>query len=159
MLAECAAVCLASTGHGDGAVLSLTGLHERRCRIDRIPVTDQMARAYADLQEATEYGASGLAALVVECTEKHTIYERSPKDGGGFDYYLVPMDAATTDDDNFLAEATARLEVSGILHGDPAAVDDRVVEKVVRIKARQHALPAYVVVIAFACLCGKMVAA
>lgn len=68
------------------------------------------------MQEATEYGACGIAALSMETCEGLTIYERAAKGGGGFDYSPSPLEDKTeTVFDNFLASATAALEVFGLL--------------------------------------------
>ena len=94
-----------------------------------------MRRTYADLQEATEYGACGIAVLVMESCERLTILERASKGNGGFDYYLAPVsDEADTDHGNFFGSATATLEVSGILEGTEVDIQYRLNEKLGKSK-------------------------
>ncbi len=115
-----------------------------------------MRRAYGDLQEATEYGASGLALLIVESCEGLTILSRSPKDGGGFDYYLTPVGFAPNSmEENFLGVATAWLEVSGILGGTAEEMQYRMNARIRRLEqaarefSKARTLPAWIVVVEF----------
>lgn len=109
-----------------------------------------MRRTYADLQEATEYGACGVAVLVMEACEGLTICERAAKGGGGFDYYLTPMeDESEADSDNFLAHATATLEVSGILQGTAVELQYRLNEKIRQFQSQAQLLPCFIVIAAF----------
>jgi hypothetical protein len=67
-LAEAAAVCLDDQKHVVGISLSVVGSYRRIIRLIWDVVSDQQRRTYADLHEATEYGACGIAILVVENT-------------------------------------------------------------------------------------------
>ncbi len=109
-----------------------------------------MRRTYADLQEATEYGACGMAVLVMEACEELTILERAPKGNGGFDYYVAPLRKdIEVDTDNFLADATATLEVSGILEGTEVDLQYRLNEKIRQVQNRGTLLPIFLVIVAF----------
>jgi hypothetical protein len=117
-----------------------------------------MRRTYADLQETVEWGASGVAAVAIERLENLTVYERSPKSGHGFDYFLIPADQeGDPDDDNFFAEATHILEVSGTLQADRRELEERVTEKLRRLRRREQPLPAFVLVVDFKHYRAKLV--
>jgi hypothetical protein len=73
------------------------------------------------LDEATEYGAMGLAMLLLIKLTKYTIVERSMK-GPGFDYWLG-------DKDDKMFQKKARLEISGIFHGDDSQFKTRINQK------------------------------
>lgn len=75
---------------------------------------------------------------------------RPPKDGGGFDYHLIPADAnRAAQNENFFAEASARLEVSGILRGELSDVNRRFRSKQRRASKRPAELPLFVGVVEF----------
>jgi hypothetical protein len=86
-LAEAAAVCLEDREHKPGVSLKLTGLKKQEHALNWLEVTDQQRRCYNDLQEATQFGASGVAILVVKEVTGLVVVERSKK-GPGFDYWL-----------------------------------------------------------------------
>jgi hypothetical protein len=162
-LSECAAVCLDHNGLVFPVVLRLAGAHTAQWRLVGPVVTNQMRRAYGDLQEATEYGASGIALLIVESCEGLTILSRSPKDGGGFDYYLTPVEPApNSTEDNFLGRATAWLEVSGILGGTTEDMQYRINARIRRLEqaageiSEARTLPAWIVVVEFSAPGARM---
>lgn len=148
-LAECAMVCLDQNGHLV-PVLVVTGTYEARLPILGPTVTNVMRRAHNDHKVAAERGACGVGLLLLENYERLVVYERSPQDGGGFDYFLIPADqVADPLDDNFFADATMRLEVSGILSGNSSDIDKRVREKIRRLKRIPSPLSAYIIVVDF----------
>ncbi|MEC4819430.1 MAG: hypothetical protein SAK29_40100 [Scytonema sp. PMC 1069.18] len=72
-----------------------------------------MRRFNADTEVATEYGAYGIAALLMPYLTGLTVIERSIKGKSlGFDFWL-----GSIDDPNTLFQRKARLEVSGIRKG------------------------------------------
>ena len=149
-LAECAVVCYDSCGHDTLPDVQITGRHTQQYTLVGPPLTNQMRRAYADLQEATEYGACAIAVLIMEECEGLTIYERASKGGGGFDYYLTSFsEEQDSDTDNFLGNATAALEVSGILEGTVVDIQYRLNEKRRQLQDRPQPLPVFIVVVAF----------
>lgn len=142
LLAEAAAVCLAHQGHGLRATLPVTGSYSKTVVVVRPSISDQMRRCYADLQEATEFGACGLAILLVRAIVGYTVIERSVK-GTGFDYWLGY-------EDELPFQNKARLEVSGILAGDDGQITARVKQKREQTTPTDRtALPAYIVVVEF----------
>lgn len=93
------------------------------------------------MEEATEYGAVGLAILLVLRHTEHTVLKRARK-GTGFDYWLGPADRHPF-------HHKARLEVSGLLKGSAATIRARVRQKVEQTKLSARTLPAYIVVVEF----------
>lgn len=101
---------------------------EGQCRVKPLRVTRSMRATYADLQDATEHGAYGIALLSAASKLGATFAERSFK-GPGFDYFLQPPgDTEPADDDDIFAGKWA-LEVSGSLRGGPQEVKARLREK------------------------------
>jgi hypothetical protein len=141
--AECAAVCLAKHGHGREVAITIKDIRRSRFSVKRIDVTDVMRRTYADLQDATELGACGIAILVISHVTGFTAIERSFK-RTGFDYWLGPPSAGP------LFQKKARLEASGILEGSDETVKYRLTQKLNQM-ARSDAmgLPGYAVIVEF----------
>lgn len=141
-LSHAAAVCLDSQGHECEVLLKGKGIYTGNYTLCRCEVTNQMKRSWADLQEATEEGACGVAILVVSKETKYKTIERSCK-GTGIDYWLG-------DEDSFLLQRKARLEVSGTLEGDEKELKSRLQQKIEQTKRSDHTrLPAVVVIVGF----------
>ncbi len=147
-LAEAAAVCLEDRNHRTGVCLQRAGLMTEDLHVEWLPVDDQNRRCYADMQEATERGACGVAILIVREVTGMVVVDRSKK-GTGFDYWL-----GRGDNDGLPFQGTARLEVSGILSGTDTQIDARVKQKKNQITPTDHIAPGYVAVVEF----GKPVA-
>ena len=101
-----------------------------------------MVASSGDLVEATEYGAYGLAMLLMLELTPFTVIRQS-KRGTGVDYWLGYKDAPKPFQD------AARLEVSGILNGDDSAVRSRVKVKHNQTYPSDGLLPGYIVVVEF----------
>lgn len=112
-----AAVCPGSQGHVSGARSDLGN-----CTLEGSPVTTQARRTWRDDHEATEYGASGVAAVLALRVRGYAVAERSRK-GEGFDYRL----GWGSSQPPFKGEA--RLDASGIRNGKASDVRNRVAEK------------------------------
>ena len=106
------------------------------------PVTDQIRRTWADLREATEKGAEGIAILLLKQELGYTAIERAAI-GTRIDRWL----GEESDAPNF--QRKARLEVSGILNGNDGGVKRRLREKMDQVNFIHSQLPAYVVVVEF----------
>jgi hypothetical protein len=98
-------------------------------------------RSTYDWEEAIEMGACGIAILLLRDHTGLTV-QRAFK-GGGFDYWLGIAD------DNLPFQNLARLDVSGVLHGDESRIKARVKEKLEQIKPSDGSLSAYIVVVEF----------
>lgn len=143
MLAEAAAVCLEDRKHPPGVRLPRVVLMREDLHVERPPVEDQHRRCHADMQEATERGACGVAILVVREATGMVVVERSKK-GTGFDYWLGEKDY-----DGLPFEGTPRLEVSGILAGTQTQVDSRIKQKKEQMKPTDHLASGVVAVVEF----------
>lgn len=82
----------------------------------------EILRTYADLQEATEWGAAGIALLLLHHAFGFRRYQRSWK-GTGFDFW------ASKDMEGELMDGCDHLEVSGLLNGDVRREQERVAQK------------------------------
>ena len=110
--------------------LVVTGEYRRRAEVSWDGPTAQVRRSYADLQEATEFGAAGVAIATLNRLGGFVVMERSRK-GTGFDYWI----SRHGDLCGPLVQNCTPLEVSGILTGDDAELKRRV-----RIKREQVAI-------------------
>jgi hypothetical protein len=149
-LAEACQVCLQAWGHQPGAVLSVKARPNQAFEVIwEAFYSDQMARSWHDQQEATEYGATAVAILLVAHMTDYTVIRRSVK-GTGFDYWLGDRQAAQ---ENLPFQATARLEISGIFHGQEPLIRRRVKDKLQQVQRSDHlGLPALVIVTEFSSL-------
>lgn len=139
-LADAAAVALEAEGHGHEMVLRATSHFRASYLLQRSDVTESMRASY-DVEEATEFGACGIAILVMRDQTGFTV--RRAYRGGGFDYWLGPADGARPFQNH------ARLEVSGIRRGDRRQIGARVKQKLGQVRPDRDSLPAYVVVVEF----------
>ena len=107
-------------------------------------VNEQDEGTWADLQEATEYGAYGVAIILALRLTQTPRVERSAK-GTGVDYWV-----GDGKDRRGIFQRTARLEVSGILRGDEGKIAARLREKLSQTKrSNSTGLPVYVVIVDF----------
>jgi hypothetical protein len=146
-LAEAAAVCLESNDHESGADLNITGDQPATGTLHWQEVTQQHRDTYADMQEATEDGAAGVAILTANLTLGLSVMQRSVK-GTGFDYW---MGTATQDGENdeLPFQNLTRLEVSGILQGNADRIARRVASKMEQVEPTDEIAPALIVVVEF----------
>lgn len=142
-LAEAAAVCLENRKHQTGVRLPRAGMMREDLHVEWQTVDEQNRRCYADMQEATERGACGVAILVVKEATGLVVVERSKK-GTGFDYWL-----GDKDHDGLPFEGASRLEVSGILTGTQTQIDARIKQKKEQMKPTDHVAPGFVAVVEF----------
>ena len=146
--AEAASVCLADRKHVPGVRLLVCGDFQQFFVMEWDHPTQQMIKAHADPEVATEFGACGIAVLLIQELTDYTVVERSRK-GTGFDYWLGPRDSAR-DPDGILFQGKARLEVSGIRQGDESTIKYRVRQKINQTKRSDgRNLAAYIVVVEF----------
>lgn len=145
-MCEAASVCLEGCSHATGVSMAVTGTlsSSHPMPLSWPPATDQARRAYADPQFAAEFGAYGIAALVVERLTELTVVERSRK-GTGFDYWLGPKN-----DSEPLFQDKQKLEVSGILVGDEGDVRRRLREKLAQLRRGDVPIPGFGMVVHFA---------
>jgi hypothetical protein len=141
ILLETARVCLDHNGHVAPTMLRTNGSFTHDYQLEWDPASDEEKRTHADLDVATEYGAYGMAFLLLLDLTEHTVIERSAK-GTGFDYWLG-------DRGDLAFQKKARLEISGIL-ANPKSLTGRVSRKERQtLRSDYTQLPAYVVVVEF----------
>jgi hypothetical protein len=142
--AESAAICLDDQGHPTPINFQISGFTLCEVSIAWSPPAPVAKRFNADQEVATEYGAYGIAALVLPYLTGLTVIERSIKGPGlGFDFWLGSVD------DNQLFQRKARLEVSGIRRGSDSQLKSRVRIKLAQIKPSDSIAPGYACVVEF----------
>jgi len=144
MLAEAAAVCLEERQHQSGVRLPRTGLMSEDLYVEWQPVLEQNRRCYADLVQATEWGACGVGILVIQDVTRMVVVERSKK-GTGFDYWLGESDY----DGLPFQGSRARLEVSGLRSATTAEVLSRIRQKKRQMEPTDGIAPGYVAIVEF----------
>lgn len=143
--ADAAAVCLEEQSHPNPVNLQIDGTQSREIALQRHAIDDIIRRFNADQEIATEYGAYGIAALIMPHLTNLTIIERSVKGRGfGFDFWL-----GSIDDPDTLFQRKARLEVSGIRKGSETMMQSRVKMKLKQISPSDTVAPGYVAVVEF----------
>jgi hypothetical protein len=143
--AQACLVCFYEQNHSPGVILEVDGSFKTAFHVQwNETVTDQMLRSWRDPQETTEWGACGIAFLLILELTKYTVIERSRK-GTGIDYWLTDRENEPV----LPFQYSARLEVSGIRE-DEKAVKTRVRKKVKQSNVSDDSgLPAYIVVVEF----------
>jgi len=144
-LAEAATYCLARGKHEQGVLMELDGecCHRLRLEWRGFDNTAQCERTWADPEVATEYGACGLAAVLVTELTDYTVVERAKK-GTGFDYWLGKKDGGPE-----LFQDKARLEVSGIRSGAKKEISSRLRRKEAQMSRSYGELPGVIAVVEF----------
>jgi hypothetical protein len=134
-LKEAAMVCFNANSHTSGVKLMLKGEVSQEHSVLFEPITQQMLDSYADMQEATELGACGVAIGLLSLYGYRVRY-RAQK-GSSFDYWL-------TDEKNDFF----RLEVSGILKANTSnSIDNRL--NIKRNQVVPDKFPAFIVIVDF----------
>lgn len=109
-------------------------------------VTQEMLRSWDLCLEGVEYGACGVALLLVHKLTDYIVVERAVR-GTGIDYWLGPRELLA---DPLPLQHAARLEASGILRGDTARITARLKEKLDQTAPTDATLlPAYAAVVEF----------
>lgn len=141
-LAEAAAVCLESQGHGTGVRFSVRGYREGCYTLRWQPVTPQALRSWDDPRLATEMGAEGIAVLLAKAEIGYEVLRRAWQ-GTGFDYWLG---AASADG----VQGMVGMEVSGVRRGSEGVVRARIREKLQQVgQFENQSTEAYVIVVEF----------
>ena len=127
-LRHCAAICLESHAHNSPVQLFVDGEFSRLIDLHWTKVTDQERRTWADMEQAIECGACGVAILLVKQLTGLTVIEKAKKRNGGHDYWLGQ-------EDDPLFQRKDRLEVTGILNGTEDEINARVRKKLTQVKS------------------------
>jgi hypothetical protein len=144
--AEHAEACLVSFSlhkHVSGVELEVKGTYNRNFPVIWDDVfTEQIRRAWNDIDDATESGACGIAFLLILALTEYTIVRRARK-GTGVDYYLGYKN-------NLAFQNAARVEVSGIFKATSERdIMRRVKQKLEQTNLSDGTMPVYVVLVEF----------
>ena len=143
LLGEAGSNCLDLKNHASGVEMQIKGDFEEVLQIfwtDEI--TEQTRKSWNDTQELTEYGATGIAILLILKMTEFTVTRRAVK-GERVDFWL----GYKTDKEPF--QDAAQLEVSGILEGNESKIKSRLKEKKAQAYPTDENFPVYIVVVEF----------
>lgn len=150
-LLEACLVCLAHNGHSSGKTMQID--QDEQSTEFRLVWTElideQVRRTHADMQDATEWGASGVACILV-CRLTGLVVTRRSRKGTGFDYWLG-KETSTVAAQSLPFQDEARLEVTGMLNEEKESeIDRRLRGKTRQVKdGKRSDLPGFATVIEF----------
>lgn len=149
---EAVLICLKEHNHQSGIQCDLNNLDEKLSTLELVwteKITEQMRNSWSDPIEATEWGAAGIALLVILEFTEYTVIRRS-RIGTGVDYWLGYKKDVDDHNENVLKDE-ARLEVSGILSArQTSKIKQRVNDKIKQSEKTDYSgLPTYIVVAEF----------
>ncbi len=108
-------------------------------------MTKKIKSSWRDKEEATEYGATGVAILLTLELTEYTTLHRAMK-GKGFDYWVGIGDYES----KLPFQEKARLEVSGIRNGTNRDIQNRINKKTEQTKISDGIkIPTFIVVVEF----------
>lgn len=141
---EAAIFCLDHNKHEPG----IECLHTSKQKSYRLSwvseVSDTVKRTWNDVQDATEMGAEGMAALFADELTPYQIIIRAAKKTG-IDYWLGHKDTGP-----LIFQKSARLEISGLIKGSNSEFETRLKKKKQQTeKSLDTKLPAYVAITDF----------
>ena len=146
-LAEAALVCLHLNQHPPGTTLQVAGISDNSFILDwSDQVTPAIVKSWKDLNEATEYGATALAVLLIQAIAGLVVGGRVPQKEQ-VDYILQSPENYRKN----IIEPEAFLEVSGILTAKRGnTINMRVERKERHIQqGAKRNYPTYIIVIEF----------
>ncbi len=149
-LAEAALVCLELNKHSTGVSLEISGDFEETFHVSWTgTITSSVKEGWKDVKEATEYGASALAILLIKELTPFQYFERMNQDEIG-DYLIKTSKEAK--DFSFI-------EISGIWKKSPKnSVNNRIRLKMKQIqKKATYKLELFTIVIEFSEPEGKII--
>ena len=148
-LAEAAAICLTLNGYESGVQLKVEGVIQETFLVEwNDEVTKSVLESWNDAREATEFGATALALLLLLERTDFTHFIRAYQ-GTGIDYWLGKGKYTGEKIPN--AARKGRLEISGILKATKGnTINMRIAQKKKQVnKTNNTNLPVYVVVVEF----------
>jgi hypothetical protein len=152
-LLEACMICFEDQGHASGVELAVTGDYNATFRVTWAgEVTEGMLRAWENEEVATENAAYGIAVLLIEELTGYTAIAKASK-GSGIDFWL----GYRSSEPNKPFQRMARLEISGIRHGNVRRIETRVTQKKRQTDLSAGELPAYVVVVEFSVPTARVV--
>ena len=85
--AESAAICLDQFHEGNKVTIEIQGEYKQNIELEWESINQQIKDNWGNIEEASEYGATGIALLLVEHLTDYQEIQRSPKQTG-FDYWF-----------------------------------------------------------------------
>jgi hypothetical protein len=144
--AEAVTICLGRHHSSPQKVLLQDGAEDKQSIAEWHAPDKRTQDGWANKDDATEFGAYGLALAAVELTRRMVAVRRA-ETRTGVDYYLGGPEAPADD-----LEASFRLEVSGTDEGNDTVIHSRLREKLDQATAGASNLPAIATVVGFAAL-------
>ena len=144
--AEAVTVCLARHHSSPQRVLLQDCIGHQQSIAEWQTLDRRTLDGWANKDDATEYGAYGLALAAVELT-RGVVAVRRAETRTGVDYYLGDPQVPADD-----LEASLRLEVSGTDEGTEAIIQSRLRQKLEQAATGTSNLPAIATVVGFAAL-------
>jgi hypothetical protein len=141
--AEAAAVCLSE--HHE-APTEITAQYKNRapiCALSWVAPTPAVARAHANVLDATEQGAYAVSFATIEALAGLVAVRRAETLTGA-DYYVAPIGSDPED-----MESCLRMEVSGVGAGNETVIRARLRQKLRQTEKGRSNLPALAAVIGF----------
>jgi hypothetical protein len=141
-LAEAASVCLNSNAHGIRISFPVEGELQETYELFRMNVDELAINSFADLEEAVQFGAMGIAvAIINDQTTWKAI--RSYK-GTGFDFWFG------YEDESYPFQNKLRVEVSGDISGTDAEIKSRLDQKMRQTERSDNLnIPACAIIVEF----------
>jgi len=136
-----ASYCLEGQGHRAPTEIVVSGLYTRQFPLHWQSPTEQENRTWENDQQATEFGACGVALVLMRAVAGLKAF-RVARKPSGFDFWMAPKDSGSP------FQKSARLEITGIRCGAKEK-KSRLREKSDRLKRYSSVLPALIVVIEF----------
>ncbi|MDB5279056.1 MAG: hypothetical protein JWR61_4011 [Ferruginibacter sp.] len=125
-LAEAASICLQSHNHGLSILFKVEGYLAEIYNLSRCEVNQLALNSFADLEEAAQFGAMGIAVAIINNQTGWKVI-RSWK-GTGFDYWFG------FEDEGYPFQNKLRVEVSGDLKGTDPEINARLKQKLEQTK-------------------------
>lgn len=144
--AEAATICLGRHHSSPQKVLLQDDAGDRQSIAEWQAPDKRTQDGWANKDDATEFGAYGLALAAVELT-RGVVAVRRAETRTGADYYLNSPGAPADD-----IEASLRLEVSGTDEGNDTVIQSRLRQKLEQATVGNCNLPAIATVVGFAAL-------
>jgi len=141
-LAEAASVCLKHHNHNLTIKLKVEGYIQDEFELLRLEVNELSLSSFADLEEAVQFGAMGIAVLLVH-NQTGWKAKRSWK-GTGFDYWFGE------NSDDYPFQDKLRVEVSGDLKGSDSELNSRLKKKMDQTAVTDNLnIPACAIIVEF----------
>lgn len=136
---EAAVFCLDYNGHRSRIKMNVSPNNNSFVIHWKMSMDQRVKNTWNDVQEATEKGAEGIAAILVNELTQYKVIRRSVKKTG-IDYWL-----GYKENETLLFQDAARLEISGLIDGTNGEFNRRVKDKSEQVKqSNATRLPAYI---------------